>query len=477
MPPKIVKRPANSPLQGTEKERKESVSSVSGSIPPISNIPVGEVAKHQANSQPPGYSSYASATTASNMATATDEELSNENPDTSIFKTSKPNGAFRDEIVVEVNTIDGEPYRGTVTTKEAIKTIFMGMLGFSKTDLGSLTIGYSMGRIITFKLLNQFNIDQLESIEHFDFKRESLNRSGQRIEITMGCKIRGIRKVRVNDQNDPNSYADTGHRWLKIEGCEYRIEKKEIHEWLSQLGEVVSDITEDKVECDFDSDSEEDISKPQQTIGSGTYSVKMKLTSNIPQFLPMCGKRIRLYHRGIIKLCTNCFGAHQRKVCKSGKVPWINYVRKFMRDYPDIPESYYGLWSGIIKNTSESNATRSERTNSALDADDNTNPEQAIALNPTRGQVEEKEALTDDGMSMDDMADANETGFETNRDGIEINDVINKLRGQGLNVMENSIKKIANAQENDGTKKQRGSTQTKTGRGNGRGGRPHFQEQ
>jgi hypothetical protein len=123
--------------------------------------------------------------------------------DTSIFTTAKPEGAFRDEIVVEVNSIDGVSYRGTVTTKEAIKTIFIDKLGFAKSDLGSITIGYSMGRIITNKLLNQFNIDQLESIKNFDFKRMSKNRSGENIESTLSCKIRGIRKQQVNNYISP----------------------------------------------------------------------------------------------------------------------------------------------------------------------------------------------------------------------------------------------------------------------------------
>ncbi len=32
--------------------------------------------------------------------------------------------------------------------------------------------------------------------------------------------------------------------------------------------------------------------------------------------LPMHGKRVRLYYRGIVKRCTNCFQQHQRKFCK-----------------------------------------------------------------------------------------------------------------------------------------------------------------
>jgi hypothetical protein len=78
----------------------------------------------------------------------------------------------------------------------------MDKLGFAKSNLSSLTIGSSMGRTITFKLLNQFNLDQLESIENLNFKCEQSN------------------------------------NW-------------NLNGWLSQLGEVLSDITEDKVEYDL----------------------------------------------------------------------------------------------------------------------------------------------------------------------------------------------------------------------------------
>ncbi len=67
------------------------------------------------------------------IAMSTEEHGQINQSDASIFKTSKPDSAFREEIVVEVNSIDGECFRGPVTTKVAIKNIFMGRLGFSKT--------------------------------------------------------------------------------------------------------------------------------------------------------------------------------------------------------------------------------------------------------------------------------------------------------------------------------------------------------
>ena len=77
-------------------------------------------------------------------------------PDRSYFMTQNPQGSFRDEIMVEINTIDGIEFKGTITPREAIRDIFVDKLGFEKTALGSLTIGFSRGRIVTYKLIAQF---------------------------------------------------------------------------------------------------------------------------------------------------------------------------------------------------------------------------------------------------------------------------------------------------------------------------------
>ena len=68
----------------------------------------------------------------------------------------------------------------------------------------------------------------------------------------------------------------------------------------------------------------------------------------IPQVLPMCGKRVKIYYKGIDKLCTKCFGKHPRRVCKQEKVPWIEYVEEFVAKNADIPPIAYGRWTEIL---------------------------------------------------------------------------------------------------------------------------------
>ena len=63
--------------------------------------------------------------------------------DKSVFKTPEPEGGFRDEIIVGINTLDNEPNKGTLC--EAVREIFHGIMDFSKEALTSVSPGYNKG--------------------------------------------------------------------------------------------------------------------------------------------------------------------------------------------------------------------------------------------------------------------------------------------------------------------------------------------
>ena len=69
-----------------------------------------------------------------------------------VFKTPAPEGPYRDEIVVEVLSLNGQEYVGTITPSEARKIIFGDALGLDQSQLAGITIGFNRGRVITFKL-------------------------------------------------------------------------------------------------------------------------------------------------------------------------------------------------------------------------------------------------------------------------------------------------------------------------------------
>jgi hypothetical protein len=64
---------------------------------------------------------------------------------------------------------------------------------------------------------------------------------------------------------------------------------------------------------------------------NGIYSIKMDLKMKPPQFLPISGKKIRIYYKGIEKRCVKCFGTgHLKKDCTSDRKDWMEYVSDLM---------------------------------------------------------------------------------------------------------------------------------------------------
>ena len=264
-----------------------------------------------------------------------------------VFKTPGPDGPYRDEITVEIHGINGREFKGTITPAEARKTIFQDVLGFSQDDLASVTIGFNRGRTVTFKLKQQFDIDDLFEWEHFEFERSI----GQDVSL-ISCKIRGVRdpsKRADQPTKHPRSaqfsnqpHIDDGTRLVRVIGCDYRLLESEILDWLSLFGEVLSEIREEKFE---------DVDDPNLTdlppVGNGTYLVKMKLKKDLPNWVPMYGRKICLDYRGIKKQCSACFGPHTKKFCKYERMSLDEYARRFRIQNPDVPEQYYGRLAKI----------------------------------------------------------------------------------------------------------------------------------
>ena len=265
----------------------------------------------------------------------------------------KNEGAFRSEIEIEIQTINDKPFRGTITTHEAKHAIYRNALGGLFSNFRGVRFGYKGVPVATIMLKNPVNIDDFASFQFFSFTRSYL-KGGKQVEDILACKIRGVRTVTGGEATA--SYSEDWRRVVKIEGCDYRVSKEMILSWLGLYGEVLSDVVEDVFEDSEDSEG---------TNATGIYSVKMKLSDDIPQLLPMDGRRIKVYYRGISKLCTSCFGRHTRRDCKNEKVQWIDYVRNFVNKNPQISNNQYGKWISILEretrqksNTQENNSPK-----------------------------------------------------------------------------------------------------------------------
>ena len=132
--------------------------------------------------------------------------------------------------------------------------------------------------------------------------------------------------------------VDDGTRLVRILGCEYRLSESEITNWLSCFGEVLSEISEEPFET-------EGLDPSLPPIGNGIYLVKMRLAKNLPNWVPMYGKKVCFEYPGVRRQCNNCYGPHAKKYCKSERVGMVNFVKGFSARYNSVPEELYGKLS------------------------------------------------------------------------------------------------------------------------------------
>jgi hypothetical protein len=104
----------------------------------------------------------------------------------------------------------------------------------------------------------------------------------------------------------------------------------------------LSDITEEIYE-----DRDDPSSHSYPPVGNGNYVVTMRLKKDIPNWLPIYGRRICIEYKGIKKQCNWYYGPHMRKFCKNEKMMPDEYATRFRLQQPSIPELYYGRLAKI----------------------------------------------------------------------------------------------------------------------------------
>ena len=253
-------------------------------------------------------------------------------------------GKFRTMIEVEVLTKDGEPFTRNMTEKEAYEQIYKKSLKQSKENLAAIQRSWRGHPFFCFRTKEAVDIDELPAT--FSYTLLEVNCEGEEEEVKIQCSIRGA-------GDGPGSGKGGAQvRWVKIEGTSLNIKEDEIKKWLSTYGELLSEIEEEEIRFSDDDDS----GGSDVQLGTGKFSVKMKICNEIPQYLPMFGHKAKIYYRGIKKTCTNCYqGGHYRKDCQRGKLDWIDYVSAFINSNEHIPEEMFGRWYQLcVKRTQDS---------------------------------------------------------------------------------------------------------------------------
>lgn len=73
------------------------------------------------------------------------------------------------------------------------------------------------------------------------------------------------------------------------------------------------------------------------------YIATIRLNSLIPEYLPIYGKKARIYYHGIPKLCNNCYQlGHLKVICQNETKTWKQYIETLKNS--GVPESFFGSW-------------------------------------------------------------------------------------------------------------------------------------
>jgi hypothetical protein len=252
-------------------------------------------------------------------------------------------GAIRNNFTVDVLKRNGQDFKGTMKRTEAFLSIFVGALGFDKDEFDGAILGFKGNPTVMFKTKNKFNIDErFAALATFSYVKRVKTGTGEIETHTYECSIRGVR-IPGSGESSSSLGASSRYTWVKIEGAEYQIPPAMIKKWLLQYGDLMTDLSEELEELEVSSDEEKELYKGLE-MPTGVYSVQMLIKKPIPQFLPMDGKRIKVYHRGIKKMCQNCFSrGHYRTNCLQERVDWMAYVDYFILE-SGFEEEMSGKW-------------------------------------------------------------------------------------------------------------------------------------
>jgi hypothetical protein len=95
--------------------------------------------------------------------------------------------------------------------------------------------------------------------------------------------------------------------------------------------------------------------------------VELKLQAHIPEFLPMFGRRIRIYYVGMKKQCNNCFElGHLKANCGEDRKDWFSYIEDLL-DSGNFTRDLFGEWPEVIKRKRAENKAQAKQKSKPKD--------------------------------------------------------------------------------------------------------------
>ena len=271
---------------------------------------------------------------------------------------AKTDGNNRTKITVDVTTIDGRLLKDHLTDTE-MAMVYVKM-GLKRANLNGISQGFSTHPVYSYRLKREINITKDIPNPDGAITRTSVGPDGLEIEQTIAYSTRDVPRVHIASAM-PKINTQKTIRWVRLENTQYSIDEEEMKTWLNRYGTVETSIGEDprhldpipKVLVDSEDRNEKDSDDSSDEfgdLGNGNFKAKVNLKTQIPQYLPMYGQKVKIYYPGIQKMCVKCYsGGHIKRDCTNQKREWVDYIMQYMNENPEIPDEEYGKWADIAK--------------------------------------------------------------------------------------------------------------------------------
>jgi len=120
----------------------------------------------------------------------------------------------------------------------------------------------------------------------------------------------------------------------------FKVEAPHVIAWLCHFGQVSAEYRIVKNSCNINTDVTE---------------FEVVLHTHVPEYLPIYGHKIAVFYPGMPRVCNNCYKTgHVRKLCKSPKALWIDYVEYLLKS-GEFEVEIFGNWVDIIASRTATN--------------------------------------------------------------------------------------------------------------------------
>jgi hypothetical protein len=218
--------------------------------------------------------------------------------------------------------------------------------GLSQRIIHGISMNWRGHPLLEVRLKEAIDIDTLP--KSFDIK---VKRGADAPTATYYCEISGVRSKEEMERiaeprtEDPNA---PWIRWVTIEGSGYIQTDKIIKDWLHKFGEFLTEY-EEEPQSVIDADPE-DGEEGEKTLGTSRFKVKMRIVEHIPQYLPMNGRKVKIYYKGIEKLCLNCYEpGHLKAECENERKSWLEYTARYIKENKDFEPELFGRWIHVVR--------------------------------------------------------------------------------------------------------------------------------